>query len=325
MKKKSCKNPVLLNRQKKKSSWRKMEELVGWIEQHISPNSIVELDQHLPDLNSTSGSKRQCDIVIRQGPNHRQTITIVEVQKRKKPVDINTFDGWCQKMRDVGAQHLICVSENPFPKSIVDKALRIGPTIRLIHFNCQNKSIWPEEFSNLSLNSNLRLLKITGFHANIKNNSSIRDGSKIELSGQTSVVYNGKETTLSEIVYRYIDSRGITSDACSIQLPEKNKTMIWDVDGVQFEVISCELNILVQRIREKLDYVCSGYYQIDYKNSIAWVMKAETLPNDIGKQYCEILLIPDEEGNYYIADTKHQIEPFDDNRLVKGSILFDLK
>jgi hypothetical protein len=109
-----------------------LERLVQVIEQSLAPGSIVERNVKLPILSSGSGATAQCDVVIRSGIPARQTITIVEVQDRQVPVDINEFRGWQQKLLDVGAQHLYCVSRKPFPQSIKEKAALSGNTIKLI-------------------------------------------------------------------------------------------------------------------------------------------------------------------------------------------------
>ncbi len=109
-----------------------LERLVQVIEQSLAPGSIVERNVKLPILASGSGATAQCDVVIRSGTPARQTITIVEVQDRQVPVDINEFRGWQQKLDDVGAQHLYCVSRKPFPQSIKEKAALSGNTIKLI-------------------------------------------------------------------------------------------------------------------------------------------------------------------------------------------------
>lgn len=111
---------------------KEFEHLVRLIEQSISPNSVVEHDVYLPVIGSESGRKRQCDVVIRSGKKPRETITIVEVQDRTSKPDINTFGGWLKKLEEVGAQHLICVSLHDFPKSIKEKAVGLGNTVRLI-------------------------------------------------------------------------------------------------------------------------------------------------------------------------------------------------
>jgi len=127
--------------------WKLREQVVARLEQALSPDSRVELDVRLPALDGSG--LRQCDVLIRSGRPPRETLTIVEVQKRGKPVDVNTFDGWCVKMRSVGAQHLLCVSSHDFPKSIKTKARGLGPTVRLLTLKSlesptgPNGSLWP--------------------------------------------------------------------------------------------------------------------------------------------------------------------------------------
>jgi hypothetical protein len=81
--------------------------------------------------------------VIEEGTEPRQTISIVEVQKRGSKPEINDFNGWIVKMRDVGAQHLICVSALGFPVSIEEKADQIGPTVRLLTLKQIEEDNWP--------------------------------------------------------------------------------------------------------------------------------------------------------------------------------------
>ncbi|WP_191830888.1 restriction endonuclease [Pseudomonas fluorescens] len=109
-----------------------LEKIVELIERSISPTARIEQNVFLPVLTSTQGHTAQCDIIIRNGPPHRKTLTIVEVQDRNSKVDINTFRGWLGKIEDVGAQHLICVSRKDFASSIKEKAAQSGSKIFLI-------------------------------------------------------------------------------------------------------------------------------------------------------------------------------------------------
>lgn len=109
-----------------------LEKIVEIIERSTSPAARIEQNVFLPILTSTQGHTAQCDIVIRNGPPHRETLTIVEVQDRNSKVDINTFRGWLGKIDDVGAQHLICVSRKDFASSIKEKAAQSGSKIFLI-------------------------------------------------------------------------------------------------------------------------------------------------------------------------------------------------
>ena len=144
------------------SGWETREKVIAIIERHLSQDAKIERDVRLPVLYSLS-DKRQCDIVISDGEEPRQTISIVEVQKRRTKPSVADFDGWYQKMRDVGAQHLICVSEKGFPKSVDNKVDRIGPTVRLLTFRQLEKSGWPIPSSFFSENlENVRYEKLNG-------------------------------------------------------------------------------------------------------------------------------------------------------------------
>jgi hypothetical protein len=94
-----------------------LEKLVQLIEQSLALDAIVERNVKLPILDSRIGATAQCDIVILTGKPPRETLTIVEVQDREKPVDINMFRGWQQKLQDVGAQHCIVYPDKPFRKA----------------------------------------------------------------------------------------------------------------------------------------------------------------------------------------------------------------
>src|SRR5262245_34041538 len=93
--------------------WRMVEKVVALLEKSLTPDARVKHNVKLPCL--TTGHEEQCDVVIEMGQAPRVTRTIVEVQKRNERVKPNDFRGWCQKMRDVGANRLICVSAKPFP------------------------------------------------------------------------------------------------------------------------------------------------------------------------------------------------------------------
>jgi hypothetical protein len=111
--------------------WKKAENIAALIEKAVSPDAHVQTNVHLPVIGTSR--TRQCDVVIYFGKPPRQTIAIVEVQKRKRKPDITTFHGWIRKMQEVGAQQLFCVSALGYPKSIIDDVrTRIGPTVKLL-------------------------------------------------------------------------------------------------------------------------------------------------------------------------------------------------
>ncbi len=112
--------------------WRVVEQVVALLEQILSPTAKVEHNVMLPVLGFPDREPRQCDVVITTGTQLRPTKTIVEVQKRKSKPEISQFHGWVAKMREVGAQHLVCVSAAGYPRSIIQEAQRLGPTVRLL-------------------------------------------------------------------------------------------------------------------------------------------------------------------------------------------------
>lgn len=129
---------------------KEFERLVHLIERSIGPGAALEHDVQLPVIGSPSGRTRQCDLVIRTGSKPRDTITIVEVQDRTRPIEVNTFGGWLTKLDEVGAQHLICVSRHDFPESIKEAATDRGNTVRLITLKELNAELIPLDFFNMS-------------------------------------------------------------------------------------------------------------------------------------------------------------------------------
>jgi hypothetical protein len=124
-------------------SWEYFEKVVSILEGQICAGASVKRNVHLPVIGSASQRTRQCDVVIEEGPEPRKTISIVEVQKRATKPSINDFNGWVEKLKEVGAQHLICVSEVGFPESIEEKAILLGPTVRLITLQNDWGNTWP--------------------------------------------------------------------------------------------------------------------------------------------------------------------------------------
>lgn len=133
-----------------KNDGKYLERLVQLIEKSLDPTAKVEHDVDLPVLTSNIGATRQCDIVITQGKPHRETVTIVEVQDRGSKPSRNDFGGWMEKLKEVGAQHLICVSREGFSASTVEKASQTGSTIRLIELKEIDKDLIPINFFTFS-------------------------------------------------------------------------------------------------------------------------------------------------------------------------------
>lgn len=140
------KKPVS-NKGASEPQWKTVERVVALLEKSLAPGARVRHNVKLPCL--TTGHEEQCDVVIEMGQEPRITRTIVEVQKRNERVKPNDFRGWCQKLRDVGAHRLICVSAKPFPRSIKDKvAKELGPTVLLVRLEALEAKQWPFQIVN---------------------------------------------------------------------------------------------------------------------------------------------------------------------------------
>jgi hypothetical protein len=109
-----------------------LERLVQMVERSLAPNARVEHDVQMPILTSLRGATAQCDIVIWEGVQPRQTVSIIEVQDRTSQVKINDFRGWLKKKEQVGAQRLICVSRKEFSESIKEEAALNGGSVVLV-------------------------------------------------------------------------------------------------------------------------------------------------------------------------------------------------
>ncbi|MBO6524172.1 MAG: hypothetical protein JJ971_10130 [Balneolaceae bacterium] len=108
------------------------EEIVELIEKSIDSDTVIERDVKLPLLNTGGKFYTQCDLVIKKGEAPRESITIVEIQNRKSKPSSNDFRGWVEKLNNVGAQHLLCVSKAGFTKSTKEIARNQGNRIMLV-------------------------------------------------------------------------------------------------------------------------------------------------------------------------------------------------
>ena len=157
---------------KKTVKWKDAEKIAALFEKAITPTAKVEHDKRLPVIGKPNRIPRQCDVVITFGKSPRNTRAIVEVQKRNNKPNIIEFHGWLKKMREVGAQQLICVSTKGFPKSIKDEVAEdIGPTVILMKLDeleenkIQMYNFWPilfhktPNFTLESVDSNVILKK----------------------------------------------------------------------------------------------------------------------------------------------------------------------
>ena len=159
--KKRAKKKRALKRRTAEPQWKTVEKVVALLEKSLAPEARVRHNVKLPCL--ATGHEEQCDVVIEVGREPRVIRTVVEVQNRSERVKPNDFRGWCQKMRDVGANRLICVSTKPFPQSIKDKvAKELGPTVLLVRLEALRTEQWPFQIVNNSMKIFKSIVKVNG-------------------------------------------------------------------------------------------------------------------------------------------------------------------
>lgn len=285
--------------------WKETEEIIALLEKVVSPTSKVETNIFLSDLNSTTGAKRQCDIVIKNGEPPRDTVSIVEVQDRTSKVEVNTFDGWYQKMRDVGAQHLICVSRKGFPSSVIEKAERIGPTVRLLTLSELESHSWPFDFiSNVVKNPRRELIAVKDSEVHYKNECDT-DIEDIDMPmDERCFSYNNLDLSPKELFFTYMDyHEGLGNmiedglNTIQVSLPLQGDVMRVKVNGSFREVISFSSTIDVEVENRTFELACHEYKQITYKDSLAWLMEATVFKND-EEVPLKLILAPSHDGGY---------------------------
>lgn len=259
--------------------WLSTEKLVRLIEKSISPDSIVEHNVYLLDLTSKANKKRQCDIVIRTGNDTRQTITIVEVQNRKSKFNITFFQGLLQKMRDVGAQHLICVSTIGFSKTIIEKVRQLGGTVRLVTLTKHEPSNLPIDFVQLTVNQYSsfyyfeELPEISFFD---------NSGELIPLEEIKFIVsaLPDEEFDIYELAQRFVKLLKPQESAIYVMLfPSIDSTLKIRYKDRIFDVQKFSWNIYVEVTKHEIPVEAYSYDQLD-SGSLAWVLEGRITVND---------------------------------------------
>jgi hypothetical protein len=273
-------------------SWKEKEIIVAFIEQCICPKAIVKHNVNLPVLNSKTGRTRQCDVVIVEGKEPRETISIVEVQDRGKKVDINMFGGWIDKLREVGAQHLICVSKIGFPESVIEKAEQIGSSVRLIKFEEVKEKEWPAKFLKKTVSNPQR--KILGVHdadLHFKLDRNISTANLEFDMNEKCFLINGMELSVFELLIGSLDhheyKNGMFDDGIHIHpvtLPLPGQKIFYKFEGTFREIMSFTCKLEFSKLNREQPLTCNRYYQFSYDDDLAWIMEAKV--EEKGKAIC---------------------------------------
>jgi len=259
---------------------KQLEQLVHLIEKSISPDATVEHDVDMPILNSGIGATTQCDIVIRSGKPPRETITLVEVQDRGSKVKPNDFRGWKQKLHDVGAQHLICVSKQEFPASIKEQASMSGSAVMLITLKETTPETLPLDFVRLHYQfRHFDLKAITYLKPSISKSEAISLGIRDAIHRKKSLEANdrcwsldGQQLASLFILCRdfYSTPEGVASGIGRIEFDLKEDPPLYHlVNGVLIRTgLECEFEWTNEIIEKPISILT--YDQNEY-GALAWV------------------------------------------------------
>ncbi|HXA02509.1 MAG TPA: hypothetical protein VNW99_11010 [Cytophagaceae bacterium] len=256
--------------------WELLEHTVMLLETSLTPDAQVQRDVKLKDLTSDIGADRQCDIVIWTGTPPRETVTIVEVQDRTRPVDINMFQGWILKMKDVGAQHLICVSRHEFPDSIKEKAGKAGSTIRLMTLKELDNNALPNGSFGLSFTvSYPEFTAIKDIKAQIKSKKykgriKFRNNEKFFSLNET--VNKVSMTELANSVIRGLEVPK-TTNFLLINFPLGNNKLWIEVKGKLLELASLSFILEFMHKEVTIPFTMFSYEQ-DKSGTLVWMAEA---------------------------------------------------
>jgi hypothetical protein len=273
---------------KPEPKWKLIERVAALLEQTLSPEARVAHDVQLPVL-GMPGQFHQCDVVVRMGPGVRETTTIVEVQRRGRKVEINTFLGWLLKKDRVGAQHLICVSTVGFPDSVIAEAARHGPSVRLLTLKEIEQSKVPfDVFGTLVVNvfegrnpRDVRIVRLDRDDASSP--ESLRGDERVfEIDGR---MYH-----LMDIARREMQRSSIREPG-TYEYPIDFGPVRCHHGGTGSLTIHLRFVIDVVVTRDRIPVVVSEYSQVG-AGTVAWVATAR---EENGREY-HLVFAPDETG-----------------------------
>lgn len=316
---------LLITKPKNGSVMKKGKELelvITAIEKGLSPDATVEHDVFLPVLTSNNGRTRQIDVSIRQGKPPRETLTIVEVQDRNSPVDINTFNGWLCKVEEVGAQHLMVVSRKPFPESIKEKAEQSGNKVFLIHIKEAIPDEIPSDFINFFIDyHDFTLLDDSSLRVKVKKGMIDKHSLKPELitASDRRFCIDGKNlidiNALFRLALGYEEQSSLKGkmseklyfgNMAEKDVPEGDYVIV-NTDlhvSVSEQLIPCAVllsaNYRYVHITKKMKVL--SYEQSNHGNLDVWIFD-EKIKTDEGVYTCRIPIRRDDDGLFFILGT----------------------
>jgi hypothetical protein len=308
------------------SAWQYTEKVVQRLEQCIAPDATVQRDQELPSL-IAEGVVRQCDVTILWNAGPRQILTIVEVQKRGRKVELKDFIDWREKRDEVGAHCLICVSEQGFPASVIAHAKLQGNRVRLLTLSELEGEHWPLKI----VGKEMRLIEVgselIGLQP-IEAGSIIRPPRTMEIDKLAPIFQCGTSPKLLSAVelsrqaaslrpeFQHLPP-GIHPRVVSVTPPPGTPfKLVHPTKTISLKAVSFQLRIHIKRHRIPMS--CSGYVQYDHKgkfgNVLAYALTAEGPISDRPVR-SSLIFIAEATGLLRLADYEIDGLPSDSVRL----------
>jgi hypothetical protein len=267
--------------------WKLVERVAALVEKSLDGSADVRVNQHLPSLKYPKEKPRQCDVTVRTGPPQRRTLTIVEVQKRKKAFDITLFDGLCAKMREVGAQHLVCVSAKPFPSSVVARAAEAGPTVRLATI----RELEESKFRTTGMRSLVVVMRdiaqISEIELLTRNAQALGREGTIDFKEKVFSLPTGESVNLDHIAKHAVvvdgQRRGARKPGGHRFRVETDHVDYLPEPGVGPVRLRFMVTLKVKHVEPPLEYL--EYTQEDEAGTLAWVMTAKASCLDPDRDY----------------------------------------
>lgn len=267
-------------------AWKYTERIVQRLEQSLAPDAKVLRDQKLSSL--ITGHLVQCDVTILRNPGPRQTLSIVEVQDRGRKVEPNDYRGWREKRDEVGANSLICVSEEGFPQSVIDHAKTQGDRVRLITLSDLNGGNWPLQIVGQEMRFVEVGSELVGLRP-VESGTIIRPARTLQIERSAPIFQCGGQGQLLSAVALARKAAALHPEFQALPVgvhprritltppPGTAFSLLHEDEVVALKALVFDLRIHIKR--HKLPLSCSGYVQYDHKgsfgNALAYAMTAE--------------------------------------------------
>ncbi|EOX4130681.1 hypothetical protein ACPF4J_003850, partial [Vibrio cholerae] len=286
-----------------------LEKIVESIERSISPFSSIRQNVMLPVLNSPTGRTRQCDVIIESGPEFRRNLTIVEVQDRKSQVNIATFNDWLQKLDDVGANSLICISRQEFPESIKEVARFQGNRVLLVNIKEETPETLPLKFLSFYLSyENVSITDIDVLRCCVDKGSIDLNSLDRQLIHSNENIWSRDKISsmsfvelLSPLIKELHEgSKGIMKGIATFSFENDRRLVLYCC--INGEYIRVGLNVTIRYTYDNhlLAMTVSSYEQIEH-GTLAWVFEVEHETSN-GKIKTKVPVIKHGDSSYKMLD-----------------------